>query len=283
MGKGYQDRDAEIIDYRLWNLKGVGAPLRGPEPASLNTGDYISCVGATQTFGCYAEHPYPALLGARLDTSILNLGMSGAGPSFFTTRPNFLSVIDEGRITVVQVMSGRSVSNHLFQSKGREMLTRRVDGETKGAAPMYRDLLETRDFRLISQVLHETRQQWVDDFTQLLDRIRSPKILFWLSVRAPEYSASLDDVHRFFGEFPQLVNREMVDFIRPLCDDYVECTTDVGMPQRLYSRRTGEPVEITKRADLGGGTKAFNDYYPSPEMHEAGAAMLHESIIRIMP
>ena len=98
--------------------------------------------------------------------------------------------------------------------------------------------------------------------------------MLWLSVRPPEYSASLDNVHDFFGDFPQLVNREMVELIRTGADGYIECVSSEGLPQKLYNRHTGKPTAIRKRQDLGGTRKAFNDYYPSPEMHMLAAKML---------
>lgn len=274
MGEGYQKRDHEIIDYELWRIDGIGRPLRGP-PQDLR-GGFVTALGAAQTFGCYAERPYPALLGEALRTPVLNFGVAGAGPAFFTSRGAFLRHVNRGRSAIVQLMSARSVSNRLFESRGGEMLVRRSDGVTLGAAPMYRELLASRDYRLISDVLHETRHRWVVETADLLDRIEVPTTLLWFSVRAPGYAARLDDVHAFFGDFPQLVNREMVDLVRPFADCYVEVVTADGLPQTLRSRFTGEPVSIEKRADLGGATKAANDYYPSPEMHRVAAAALLE-------
>lgn len=278
MGQGYQNRDAEIIDYELWKEEGIPPILRGPKPKNLISGKYISCVGAAQTFGCYVDQTYVQQLDNSFSCGALNLGVSGAGPGFFLSRPSIIDKVNEGGLAIIQVMSGRSVANSLFSTNGKEMLSRVPDGVKKGAAPMYTDLLKTKNYQLISTILHETRNNWVQDYLELLSTIKVPKVLFWFSVRPPKYSAQLDNVHDFFGDFPQMVNQEMVDLIKSDADDYIECVTNAGMPQKLISKKTGEPVTINKRADLGGNTKAFNDYYPSPEMHDVAAKMISERI-----
>lgn len=278
MGQGYQDRDAEIIDYQLWKEDGVGGVLRGPKPDNLIKDEYISCVGAAQTFGCYVKHTYVEQIGNSLGCGALNLGISGAGPGFFLSRPAFIKKVNQGKLAIVQVMSGRSVANSLYSTNGKEMLERISDGVKQGAAPMYAELLQSKNSELISAVLHETRNNWVREYIELLDRITVPKILLWFSVRTPEYSAELNNVHDFFGEFPQLVNREMINLIKVSADDYIECVTDAGMPQKLISQYTGQPVTINKRADLGGNKKSYNDYYPSPEMHDVAAKIILEKI-----
>jgi hypothetical protein len=52
---------------------------------------------------------------------------------------------------------------------------------------------------------------WVRSYSMLLGMIQLPTILFWFSVRPPDYEESYTDVHGLFGEFPQLVNQDMID------------------------------------------------------------------------
>jgi hypothetical protein len=272
----YQERDHEIVDYELYRLPRTGHQLRGPEPASLEPGEYFTCVGAAQTFGCFCERPYPSLLSERLDLPALNLGFAGAGPRFFLQEEGLLRYVNEGRFAIVQVMSGRSEDNSLFDTGGREYLVRRSDGQRIGAEPAYRELLERESIERAEAVVEETRANWVQSFSRLLHAIEVPSILFWFSQRPPEYDESYSDVHSLFGEFPQLVNRSMVEQIRRLGDDYVECISARGLPQHLVSRFTGKPASVMHRADLGGGTQDSNTYYPSPEMHADAADSLFD-------
>jgi len=105
-------------------------------------------------------------------------------------------------------MSGRSVANSFFDTlTDGEMLVRKSDNSQKGASPMYNDLLNSKDFKTISQALHETRHNWVCETIDLLDAITVPKILVWFSVRKPQYTASFKNVPAFFSDFPQLINQ----------------------------------------------------------------------------
>jgi hypothetical protein len=262
----YQERDHEVIDYELYKLPGTGHRIRGPEPETLAPGEYFTCLGAAQTFGCFCEKPYPALLAESIGLPPLNLGFAGAGPRFFLERQPLLDYINRGRFAIVQVMSARSEDNSFFDTHGLEYLTRRSDGERLGAEPAYRTLIETESQERVEEVVAETRANWIESYTRLLGLIEVPTILFWFSERPPDYQETYAEVWGLFGKFPHMVNRAMVERVRPLADDYAECVSSRGLPQPLVSRFTGEPVSVMHRADLGGGWNAVNPYYPSPEM-----------------
>ena len=273
----YQKRDHEIVDYEPFALPGAGR-LRGPRPASLEPGEYFTCVGAAQTFGCFCERPYPALLWDRLGLPALNFGFAGAGPRLFIPdegRPRArLDYVNRGRFAVVQVMSARSEDNSRFESGGREQLVRRSDGERLGAGPAYAQLLEDDRPATVAQIVAETRANWIESFISLLELIQVPTVLLWFSTRAPEYEEAYSDVHALFGDFPQLVNHAMVEAVRRSSDDYVECVTSRGSPQPLFSRFTGEPAAFVNSR---GEPQSHNTYYPSPEMHEDAADALTEA------
>lgn len=279
MGQGYQERDYEIVDYELWNLEGIHRPLRGPA-LELKDNSYFSCVGAAQTFGCYTMEPFPMLLSRKLGLASLNLGVAGAGPGFFEDKGNIIKYVNGGRFAVVQIMSGRSARNSLLNSKGAEMLFWRSNGKQIGAEPAYRQLLDELSPGELEELIEETREDWQRSYKELFSKINVPIILFWISVRAPNYTRSYDHVYDFFGKFPQLVDERWIEGIKGLADVYVECVTNRGMPQRLYSRFTGEAVTIRKRQDMGGALKEYNDYYPTPEMHEDTADCLLDACQR---
>jgi hypothetical protein len=260
----YQERDREIIDYEEFSLPGTPYELRGPAPETLAPGEYFTCVGAAQTFGCFCEQPYPALLAERLDLPALNLGLAGAGPRLFLQDEDLLRYVNRGRFAVVQVLSGRSEENSRFANVGRGLLTRRSTGQEIRPEPAYAEILANESADAVEAIVAETRANWTRSFSRLLEAIQVPTILYWFSQRPPDYEQSLSDVQALFGQYPQLVNRAMIEEIRGLSDDYVECVSARGVPQRLFSRFTGEP-------------KGANSYYPSPEMHADGADALAEA------
>lgn len=148
------------------------------------------------------------------------------------------------------------------------------DAVSLPAEQAYQELLETDGAKKTKQIVKETRENYVRHFIELLNLLEVPKILFWFSERSPCYHESYEDVRRLFGKFPQLVNGEMIERIKPFAGHYVECVSDDGMPQPLISRFTGRPAGKVKSILLGVTEKKYNTYYPSPEMHQAAFTTL---------
>ncbi len=296
---GYQERDHEVVDYRMAELAHAGLRFRGPLVGD-GCDDYFACVGAAQTFGCFVERPYPTLLSDQLGLPVLNLGYGGAGPEFFADQTALHGCLNRSSLVVLQVMSGRSQSNSLYECGGLEYVTRHSDGRHMGAQRAIAEAMlpgpphlagkripsrlrrllpdsEVAVRRRIEPLVNEIREAWVESHRRLLANLTVPVVLFWFSKRSTDYAQSYSDVAGVFGQFPQMVNTAMIDAIRPLCHSYVECVSERGSPQPLRSRFTGEPVEVdpaNDRADLGFGTWTHNRYYPSPEMHEDAAESL---------
>ena len=277
---GYQNRDIEIVDYQMYPLKDTDLFFRGPEPKSLEANQYFVCIGAAQTYGCFCEKPYPKLLEEKLNLPVLNLGVGGAGPLYFLKTKSLLPYINKAKFAVVQVMSGRSENNSLFESGGREYLTRLSDGIQIGSIDAYQELLRQNDERFVKKIVAETRQNWVNNYIKLLQAIKVPKILFWFSIRSPEnYRENYQNVYKLFGSFPQLVNSMMIKQVKKYSDDYVECISTRGRSQLMISRFTGKPAPIDLiREDLRRlcGIQRHNKYYPSPEMHVDAARALEK-------
>lgn len=296
---GYQDRDIEIIDYKMYSFGNTGLYFRGPENHTMTPDNYFVCIGAAQTFGCFCEKPYPLILQDELRLSALNLGYGGAGPSFFL-QDELIRSVNQAKFAVVQVMSGRSESNSLFDSGGLEYLTKRSDGAKIGASAAYREFMEgyyvwrrapfSKAFarRVVKwyyrpkmrRLVDETRQNWIESYKELLSKIKVPKILLWFSKREPYYKDKYGDLSEIFNEFPQLVNLKMIQSIKPLCDDYIECVSKRGSPQPLISRFSGQPTTVdpaSDRKDLGGKIWKHNLYYPSSEMNEDAAQEIIKS------
>lgn len=294
---GYQARDYEVVDYEMYELPGTGLKFRGPPLASYEERSYFSCIGAAQTMGCFCETPYPKLLEKELGIAALNLGYGGAGPEFFNSQQSLVDYINKGKFVVIQAMSGRSQSNSLFDCDGLELLTRRKDGKKLGANEAYERMVmgnaslaslpPKRLFRPLARILAasrtksvvvETRDRWLKNQRELIDKIKVPIVFLWISKRTPEYSESFKTAHGFFNEFPQMINRAMVDEVVRNVDHYAEVVSRRGSPQPLFSRFTGEATTVdpaNDRKDLGKGKPwTHNGYYPSPEMQEDAAAKL---------
>lgn len=276
---GYQERDAHIIDYHVYELPGVkpypgGGVFRGPR---VSGNPYIACVGAAQTFGCFCEKPFPILLTERLGMETLNLGYGGAGPTFHNSNSTLLRHINDARLVIVQVLSGRSGSNSLFRTSTHGSSgTRLSDGKKMMAEDFFSELM-TKEPHRVKEVVEETRRNYVRDMIKLLQDIQPPKILFWFSVRKPKYKEQYAlPISNFMGAFPQFVNGAIVKEIRKYSNAYVECVSSRGLPQRLFDKK-GNPTTLTindKLLNPQGISWTHNKYYPSSQMHMEAANAL---------
>lgn len=302
---GYQARDREVVDYSLYELEGTELWFRGPQPKSLPTGGFIACLGAAQTFGCFVEKPFPQMLAERFDMPVLNLGYGGAGARFYLRHPKLMEVVNRASIVVVQAMSGRSEDNSLFESGGLEFVTVKRTGERMAARDAWDGLISGRgrlgglpmpgrlrraiERRLAipktKSIVRETRANWIDTTSTLLDSVDAKTVFLWFSKRTPAYPETLAGVYSLFGAFPQLIDEPMVNAIRKHADEYVEVVSDRGSPQPLHSRFTGEPCSVRlsdDRPDFGDETWSENLYYPSPEMHVDAMSALEPVIARLL-
>jgi len=288
MAETYARPDWEVVDYQIYSLdpevidrqSNTELLLRGPKPNNLGNGQYFVCIGGAQTFGRFCKKPYPTLLQERFALQTLNLGRGGAGPSFFSNdNEKLLKYINNARFAVIQVMSGRSASNSLFNSRGLGAYQRKSDRTWIGCDDAFKQLVEQGDKYSLKKIVSETRQNWTKDFIYLLRQIIVPKILFWFSVRKPRYREKYNDVYRLFGQFPQLVNSAMINQLKKYSDHYIQCVSSKGLPQLLINRFTGIRTIVE---DEWGGTWNNNWYYPSPEMHIDAANSLEKVLRKYM-
>lgn len=281
MGSFYQTSDTDIIDYEMYKYHDL--ELRGPKTDNTN---YISYIGAAQTFGRYCKAPFPNIIGNKLNIGTLNFGVGARGPEYFLGQKTVLDAVNESKLVVIQVMSSRSISNSIFKSAdGGRRGIRLKDQKEMVLEDVFKELLTGKDIRGLNQkfmenLVKETRQNYVNAMINLLEAIQPPKILLWFSVRTPQYQEVYPNhlreafslifnrkdkfrkrFHRFFGAFPHLVNNEMIDAIKQHSDYHVECITNTGLPQVLINSQGKEVGQ--------------NNYYPSPQMHVRAAELLY--------
>lgn len=287
---GYQIRDYEFFDYDLYSVRDDSRKqsfvLRGPKPPNLDKNSYFTSIGAAFTYGCYTDKPYTQLVSEVLGISGVNLGTQGAGPHHFTKPENqlLIDLINNSKFVIISVFSGRSCPNSLFKlspNGSNEKLSFVDKEEYVPAHKLYEWLLENKDENSIRSVIEETRSNYANEFINLLSTIEVPKILLWFSKRKPDYQESYSGkVWDLLGKFPHLINSDVLDVIKPYCDEYVECVTAKGTPQPLFNRFTGEQSSVQKNPDYGYSTSNYNLYYASPQMHVDAANLLLEPCLK---
>ncbi|MGD1865593.1 MAG: DUF6473 family protein [Phormidesmis sp.] len=273
---GYQKRDFDFFDYDLYTIMSPDTKkrfvLRGPSPLSLEEGTYFTSLGPAFTYGCYTDKPYTQMLAEELNFSALNLGVQGAGPSHYTNSENelLLELINRSKFAIIAVMSGRSVSNSLFEVSEESQEKLRISGDKhfQPAHKAYEWLLANHDSAYVEKIITETRNNFVQEYINLLTKVKVPKILLWFSKREPAYKENYcGEVWELLGKFPHLVNRDMINSIKEYSDDYVECITKTGTPQALFDRFSGQLGVVRKDPAYGYSSSNYNMYYASPEMH----------------
>lgn len=277
----YSKRDHEIVDYQFYRfdaLPSVG--FRGPplDPAVLASGEYCTAIGAAQTLGVYAPSPYPALIGEQLGLPCLNLATGGGTAGFFASQPALIDLANRGKFVILQVMTARTEANSRSTPVGINFVRDARTGETEITEAFWLRLLsEERD--VVPTLIAESLESWRASYRRLIEQITVPIILFYFSTKPEDeqvnYNATTRD--EFYGSFPQFVDMAAVRDVAALCDHYVECRSKRGLPHRLLSRFTGEPVKVdfgALHSFMENEEHAMNDYYPSPEMHMDAAATL---------
>jgi hypothetical protein len=262
----YQAEATHVVDYQLYRLPGCGEYFRGPQ-MELKKNHYVAFVGAAQTFGAFCRHPFPSLTIERLGYACANLGIGGAGPETFLLDSSLLATINDARVAVVQIMSGRSAPNRLYENlKGTSSLRRRdaaPNGEWTWAETAWDTIIKDLPRDEVAELVEETRNNWITLMQELLAAITVPKVLLWISIRKPNYAFDLSSRKTALGPFPHLVNQRMLDEIIPHANAFVDATSHRGTPQPLFNRFTGELATISRKE----GNVRYNHGYPSPEMH----------------
>ena len=273
----YEKPDAAFIDYGTYKYGRLGQTYRGPKPNFDEP--YVSCIGGAQTFGRYADAPYPSLLGQSLGVQSANFGAPDAGPGFYLRDSAVLEACSNSVVCVIQVMSARSLSNRLFTvkpqrntqlksvSKALAKLFPHVDFETFSYAHNMLNQIAEEDPEKFLAVERELKTAWVARTRMLLESIQTKKILIWFSERQPNEDAR-HHANEALLKYPHYIDQSMVDAVSTFVDRVVYCVTARGMPQSLLI--DGEPV---LQSPFGIPIRE-NRYYPSPQMHTQAAESL---------
>ena len=280
----YQDRHYYLLDYRSTHIPGLVFPCRGPVPHDVDAGGYLAFLGAAQTFGAFVHRPFPEQVGGAFGREVLNMGRGGGGPSFFTALPRVMDLVGRAGAVVVQVMAARMISNSRFESlEGRAAVRyREADG---GLTVMDCDQAWARALQEygrdgVMALIEESRRNWVDHMLQIAKAARGPTVLLYFGMRDPDYQIAFRDVWTLYGEYPQMVTRDMVEAVRPGYSAFVEVVSVAGLPEPTVSSFSGEHLPVV----FGGGrldeqnVLNVNAYYPSQAMNDLAARAVIDAL-----
>jgi hypothetical protein len=301
----YQARDFDIVDYQPFLVEGCDVPFRGPglDPFTSAPGSFFSCIGAAQTYGCYAQKPYPDLLGDEIGLPALNLATGGVSPGFYLDYPALIDAMNRGRFVVFQCMSARQESNSLFAADGYiEFVRDRTTGERVTSTEAWMRVVG-HGLDKAEQIVAETRRSWQENAAALIEKLTVPVIFFWFSRRGQDYvidrpaieeqaarhAEGLNEQHfveGLTGDFPQFIDAATVAPIISLCDAYAQCTSSRGMGAVLINRHTGLPLGDLDFGAIGAEFAHLHEtrnlYYPSEEMHQDASDALLPAVEQVL-
>lgn len=271
----YQSNDRNIIDYQYSFIEKLDEFVRSPVPNLED--EYIACLGAAQTLGRFVENPYPKLLADRIEIDCLNIARGGVGPEYYLQRPKLIDVANKSKFIVLQVMSGRSVSNSLFKDRGglNHFNSPYFSGRNFSGR-IWQEAYDTMSLPEFTELFLEQRAIWLDKMLSLIKSLKRPILLLYFSHQLPPKELDLSDFGNLW-QSPHFIDRGMIDVLLPHVGQYYEFASRAGMPQRLTNLQGA-----SQRVKMGmlGEDSNLNKYYPSAEMHQALASELSKFFSR---
>lgn len=221
-----------------------GSRLLFRGPRRRLEGDFIACLGGTETFGKGVACPWPDLLEEITGVTCVNFGWPNAGIDVFAGDRALLDCAGRSRLAVLQVPCATNMSNRFYTVHPRRndrFLHASEDLKALFADVDFCEFSFTRHmlgalqacssdrFAILRQ---ELATVWAEGMQALIRRIGVPVVLLWLSARVPDVAADRPDVRAD----PALVNRAMLDGLRGDVQAIVEIRLDAGLDTGPASR-----------------------------------------------
>ncbi|QFT45352.1 hypothetical protein FIU97_02075 [Roseivivax sp. THAF40] len=206
------------LDYGLCRHGKSRVRFRGPIP-DLG-GDYLACLGGSETFGRFHPDPWPQLLGDHLGAPIVNFGQVNAGLDLFLQDPEVLRIASAAKLCVMQVIGAQNMSNRFYTVHPRRndrfvkasdtlvMLYPDVDfSQIAFTGALMSTLFDTSPERF-EVVVREVQVAWVSRMRLILGHLPPPVHLLWFAEKPPPKTARAALIPPL--QDPTFVTREML-------------------------------------------------------------------------
>lgn len=239
--------------------------FRGPGRAF--EGDYIAALGGSETYGRFIETPWPALVEQALGRPVVNLGILNAGIDAYLDDPASLAVAAGAGLRLVQVMGAVNLNNRFYRVHPRR--NDRLIAATADLHKLYPEIdftefnftrhlikrLMVLDGDRFDIVVRELQAAWRQRMLRLLADTGGPTRLLWFAECPPP---GPDQPWQIGQGMPPLVDRRMLDQMRPLVEDMIEV-----VPPRWGGSLEGkrfDPLQVPAALAL-----------PGPKAHDKAA------------
>lgn len=212
---------AGALDYFACHYGTSRLLFRGPQRPT--DGDFIACLGGTETYGKYIPLPFATLLEGSLGVPVVNMGCANAGPDVYLAEEGVTELAARACAVVVQICGAQNLTNRYYAVHPRR------NDRFLGATALLRSLFRDIDFTEFSFTRHmltslqaaspdrfevvaeELRAAWVARMRLLLSRLPGPVVLLWMADGPPPPPTRRADL----GHAPLLVDAEMVAALKP--------------------------------------------------------------------
>lgn len=255
---GFERLGHRPLDYRPVRYDGSRLVFRGPQRRL--SGDFVACLGGTETYGTFIDRPYPDLMERSLALPCVNFGWPNAGVDAFLKDAGLLDLVSDARAVVLQVPGAMNLCNPFYRVHPRR--NDRFVEATQRLRRLYPevDFTEFHFTRHMMQrladvspdrfaVLREGLQEvWVERMQALLERIAAPVVLMWFSRHLP----GLGHEAARIADDPAFVSRAMLRAVGARAAHVVEV---VISPEACAQGTRGmrfDPMQESVAADLPG-------------------------------
>ena len=201
----FQNKKLEEINYNVYLNKDIGCNLRGPKYNYIKE-KYIVFVGDEIFFGINELSNNFKINNHK----IFNLGIFGAGPSDFN-HPQYLKIINESRLCILQLMSGKSVSTKYYKCKFKCYIydNKKINCDT------FWKFVATGRYNLGS-LEEECRKCYINEYKKLILEIKVPILIVYISNEKPSMNYN----------YPEFICKKTIKEILGNNTDYIEIITD---------------------------------------------------------
>lgn len=250
----YETTEGDIFNYNFTNAKiNDVCGFRNFDGKQKD----IVCIGAAQTVGRFVHHDYPSLIENNSDYSVANLGWGGVGIHNYDT-PDFIEYINNAKLLICQITSGRSTSN-LHKNFN-------IDNCLLEDIPTQIDDLYKNDYNKFIECFEKNSIDYVRESQSFRNKIKIPVIYIYVSPhkcdrRCPppaRDSKSCSTVKLLF-DFPHLVTAKMVQQV--VRYDKLGCFV-----QARFQRLPKKPKNFTPWSSCSD-TFCTSLYYPDQGTH----------------
>lgn len=228
---------------------GFAAQPRATWPQPDPDAPYVAILGGSATLGKSVARPFPDLLAAATGLQVLNLGVTGAGPTVYLSDPGLLHLISRSAAAVVQVTGAETMSNPYYTVHARR--NDRFVATTPALRSLFPelDVTEIHFTRHLLQVLaridadrfdvvvQAMKAAWVAQMQRLLACLPRARWLLWLRDNPPPRCANTLEP----GTGPLFVDAAMLDRLHPLSGEVLVAIPSPEAHERDKGEGSGQP------------------------------------------